>query len=203
MAGMWISERFPQFEPSLRNLTRQHLELKVEPLHLAIAYLPRREGQEDCEGIFLFEVLGGAAEQFNQEEDLFEVTYDSVPGLSTGFDQTLHLILTTPSEIKRRWRRIGRLPWKSPTPCVARITKCCTPTRLAERSSARYERQPTPPGDPPVDESFAWLLQAAADREAAEQLAAGQCGKGYCHAIAKWQQTVEKAVKAMVAALRE
>jgi len=54
-----------------------------------------------------------------------------------------------------------------------------------------------------VDEALAWLCQAAADRAAAEQLVAVATEAGHCHAIAKWQQTVEKAVKAVVACLRE
>jgi HEPN domain-containing protein len=54
-----------------------------------------------------------------------------------------------------------------------------------------------------VDESLAWLRQAAADRDAAEWLAAGKGRSWLCHSIAKWQQTVEKAIKAVIAALRE
>jgi hypothetical protein len=99
MAGEWTSERYPQFEPGLRRLTEQHRELKDEPLHLAIAFLPHRNGRDVSQGIFLFEVIGGIAEQFGQSEDLFEVTFDAIPGVPTGFDQTLHLILTTPREL--------------------------------------------------------------------------------------------------------
>jgi len=57
-----------------------------------------------------------------------------------------------------------------------------------------------------VDEALAWLHQALADREAAEReyKATAKAGSRiWCHALAKYQQTVEKAVKAMVAALRE
>lgn len=42
-----------------------------------------------------------------------------------------------------------------------------------------------------------------ADWKAAEQFAAVQEAAVRCHAIAKWQQGVEKAIKALVAALRE
>lgn len=52
-----------------------------------------------------------------------------------------------------------------------------------------------------MDEPMAWLYQAMADREAAERFVAKKGGTGRCHAIAKWQQTVEKAVKALVSAL--
>src|SRR5437868_3177104 len=99
MAGEWTSERFPQFEPAIRRLTEQHRALEDEPLHLALAYLPRRNGQEVYQGIFLFEVIGGAANCFGQSGDLFEATFEAAPGLLTGFDQTLHLILTTPREL--------------------------------------------------------------------------------------------------------
>jgi hypothetical protein len=54
-----------------------------------------------------------------------------------------------------------------------------------------------------VDESHAWLEQAISDRSAAELLADGEDVGRWCHAIAKYQQAVEKAVKAIVAALRE
>ena len=53
----------------------------------------------------------------------------------------------------------------------------------------------------PVDETTAWLYQARADWQAAERFVADEVGTGRCHAIAKWQQTVEKAVKALVSAL--
>jgi hypothetical protein len=52
-----------------------------------------------------------------------------------------------------------------------------------------------------VDEPTAWLNQARADRQAAERFGADEDRTGRCHAIAKLQQTLEKAVKAMVAAL--
>ena len=54
-----------------------------------------------------------------------------------------------------------------------------------------------------MDESFAWLQQAIADRQAAERFADSAEGWGRCHALAKCQQTVEKAIKAVVAALRD
>ena len=54
-----------------------------------------------------------------------------------------------------------------------------------------------------MDESTAWIYQANADRETAERFIADEKDAGRCHAIAKWQQTVEKAVKAIVCALHE
>jgi HEPN domain-containing protein len=52
-----------------------------------------------------------------------------------------------------------------------------------------------------VDEAYAWLQQALSDRAAAERLSGDENGVQWCHAIAKYQQTVEKAVKAIVVAL--
>ncbi len=52
-----------------------------------------------------------------------------------------------------------------------------------------------------MDEAAALICQARADRQAAERFVADEAGTGRCHAIAKWQQTVEKAVKALVCAL--
>ncbi len=102
MAGSWTSERFPQFEQPIRALTEKHRQLEDEPLHLAISYGPHRDQQD----IFLFEVIGGE-ESINPDRDLFEATFESVPGLQTGFGQRLHLVLTTPPELKQaleeRW----------------------------------------------------------------------------------------------------
>jgi hypothetical protein len=57
-----------------------------------------------------------------------------------------------------------------------------------------------------VDEPLAWLYQARADREAAEReytSMANAHSRVWCHAVAKYQQAVEKAVKSIVAGLRE
>jgi hypothetical protein len=54
-----------------------------------------------------------------------------------------------------------------------------------------------------VDESIAWFEQSAADSLAAGRMLDSKNVGMRCNAIAKWQQTVEKAVKAIVAALRE
>ena len=53
-----------------------------------------------------------------------------------------------------------------------------------------------------MDEANAWLQQARSDQRAAERLSDGADGAGLGHAVAKYQQTVEKAVKAIVAELR-
>lgn len=51
-----------------------------------------------------------------------------------------------------------------------------------------------------MDEALAWLRQGAADHAAAGRL--DDSGGGFrCHAIAKWQQAVEKSMKSVVAAL--
>lgn len=99
MAGRWSTDRFPQFAPAVRRLTEQHRGLQDEPLHLALTYLPRRDGQEINRGIFLFEVIGGLADNFGHTGDLFEASFESTPGLSTGFDEPLHLLLTTKREL--------------------------------------------------------------------------------------------------------
>jgi hypothetical protein len=101
MATEWTQKLFPRFEPAIRRLTEEHRQLEDEPLHLALAYLPRRKGREVRQGVFLFEVIGGFADHLEQDGELFEVTFDSVPGLPTGFDQTLHLILTNQRELER------------------------------------------------------------------------------------------------------
>lgn len=52
-----------------------------------------------------------------------------------------------------------------------------------------------------MDEPTAWIYQAIADRQAAERFVADEVVAGRCYFIAKWQQTVEKAVKTLVSAL--
>jgi len=54
-----------------------------------------------------------------------------------------------------------------------------------------------------MKQSEAWLVQAAADLVAGEKLFQKDDATSYCQAIAKYQQTVEKSVKAMVAAVNE
>ncbi len=57
-----------------------------------------------------------------------------------------------------------------------------------------------------MDESAAWMAQALADQAAAErerEFAERLKAPAWCHTAAKYQQAVEKAIKAMVAALRE
>jgi hypothetical protein len=100
MAGTWTSERLPQIETAIRRLTKQHRELKDETLHLALAYAPRRNGNGSHNDIFLFEVIDGTAEAFGQD-DLFETTFEASPGLKSGLEHPLHLILATPSELKK------------------------------------------------------------------------------------------------------
>ncbi len=96
MAGSWTSERFPAFEPAIRRLADQHRELKDEPLHLAIAYLPARRDQQH---VFLFEVIGERGDWVSPDHDLFEVTFTGTSGFPLASDERLHLILTTPHEL--------------------------------------------------------------------------------------------------------
>lgn len=54
-----------------------------------------------------------------------------------------------------------------------------------------------------MDESRAWICQATADRDAGETLARSGDEGDRCQTIAKWQQSVEKAVKAIMTGLRD
>lgn len=83
MAGTWISERFPQFEPAIRQLTEQHRPLQDEPLHLAVSYGPER-GQQD---IFLFEVIGVGGRPLCEDHELFETVFTSHSGFPMRADQ--------------------------------------------------------------------------------------------------------------------
>jgi HEPN domain-containing protein len=54
-----------------------------------------------------------------------------------------------------------------------------------------------------MKQSEAWLLQAASDFAAAAAVFDKADASTYCQSIAKYQQTVEKSVKGMIAALNE
>jgi hypothetical protein len=105
MAGEWTTERFPQFEASIQRLAEKHRELDDEPLHLAMAYQPAGP-KRDQQHIYLFEVIGGWGES-NPDRELFETTFDPNSRLHFGFEQQMHLILTTPQEfrtaLEERW----------------------------------------------------------------------------------------------------
>lgn len=99
MAGTWTSERFPQFESAIRQLTEQHRQLKDEPLHLAVSYGPEREPQD----IFLLEVIGGD-HPLSLDHELFETVFTSTSGFPMRADQNLHLVLTTLGELETALR---------------------------------------------------------------------------------------------------
>src|SRR5262249_22126007 len=54
-----------------------------------------------------------------------------------------------------------------------------------------------------MTETRAWLFQAHADLACADKILDINDPSTYCHSIAKYQQAVEKAIKALVAALRD
>src|SRR4051794_11789125 len=81
-------------------------------------------------------------------------------------------------------------------------TEFCTRTRPGSGSWRGFKQRPVA-WRPPMDEPTAWLSQARADWRAAERFLAAEENAVYCHAIAKWQQTLEKAIKAIVSALHD
>jgi hypothetical protein len=100
----WLSQRFPHLRRQLLELAKQHLKLRDEPLHLALAYDPGRDSQD----IFLFELLDNfGGNEINPDAELFEATFGSSNGFSLEPGQKLHLILTNPAEFRtaldRRW----------------------------------------------------------------------------------------------------
>jgi hypothetical protein len=96
---------YPRFGEALRELVREHLKIKDEPLRMAVYYAPERDEGD----VFLFEVIEGfGANEIDGDRELFEVTYSSAPGFPLESGQTLHLVLTNPREyevaVKERWR---------------------------------------------------------------------------------------------------
>jgi hypothetical protein len=100
----WLSQRFPHLRRQLLELAKQHLRLRDEPLHLAMAYDPGRDSQD----VFLFELLDNfGGNEINPDAVLFEATFGASSSFSLEPDQRLHLILTNPAEFRtaldRRW----------------------------------------------------------------------------------------------------
>ncbi|MCK4659411.1 MAG: hypothetical protein KAV82_07805 [Phycisphaerae bacterium] len=101
---------YPKHRDQLWRLVQQHLELRDEPLLLAVYYAPER----DLNDVFLFEVIenfGGNGTDV--KHDLFEVTYGSVSAFTLEHDQRLHLVLTNLLEfrvaVQEGWAHIGEL----------------------------------------------------------------------------------------------
>lgn len=97
MAGSWTTERFPQYERSLRKLIDQHREIEDEPLHLAISYQPPRDPHD----VFLFEVIGDSIDGIRTDRDLFEVTFEPTAQLPLASGERMHLVLTNPREFRQ------------------------------------------------------------------------------------------------------
>jgi hypothetical protein len=90
-------ERFPTLEGPLRELATQHREISDGPLHLALAFDPGRVGPN----VFLFEVLGGfGRDEVSPDRELFEVSFGATDTLPLAKGQRLHLILTSPTELR-------------------------------------------------------------------------------------------------------
>ena len=86
---------FPAYENQLQELVTEHLELKDQPLILALYYAPVREPTH----IFLLEIVENFARgNVDPNRELFEVTFGTASGFRMGVNQRLHLILTNPRE---------------------------------------------------------------------------------------------------------
>lgn len=92
----WTGTRFPKIEQDLRSLAKDHLEnLKDQPLHLAIVYSLERDPQ----AIFLFELLSNfGSDAISEDNEFFEVAFESSNSLRLEEGQWLHLVLTNPNE---------------------------------------------------------------------------------------------------------
>jgi hypothetical protein len=91
-----LQHDFPQSESKVEGLVRGHLEIKDEPLLLALYYAPERDPQD----IFVFEVIENfGGDSIDPDRRLFEITHASQTAFPLKMDQELHLVLTNPSEL--------------------------------------------------------------------------------------------------------
>ena len=93
----WTMRRFPHLDRQLRELASRHLELRDEPLHLALTYDPGRDSGD----VFLLEVLGNFGfDEVSEEKELFEVTFEPTQDLTLEPGRKLHLLLTNTNELR-------------------------------------------------------------------------------------------------------
>ncbi len=95
---------FPGYHEVVQELVEEHLEIKDQPLLLALYYAPDRDSND----VFLFEVadkFGG--NRVTEEKAFMEVTFGADSELRIGKKQRLHLVITNPNEfraaIRNRW----------------------------------------------------------------------------------------------------
>ncbi len=165
---------------------RQHRALKHEPLRLAVYFAPPRRGKGD---IFLFEVIDGfGADGVDPDHKLFEFGYGSTPAFPMRDDLTLRMILTNPTElrvaIRDHWKGIEKLR-------AARDAGRSTViyADAIGRAALGCHRMTLPQ---------AWMRQAESDYRAALRVDNPSDPRTRCQAISKYQQCVEKAVKAVL-----
>lgn len=97
MATDTATTRFPNYLQQVRELVEEHKKLDSEPLLLAIYYAPSR----DPDDIFLFEVIENfGSNSRDQDQELFEVAYDSTAQFSLPPGKHLRMILTNPVELR-------------------------------------------------------------------------------------------------------
>ena len=98
------------YEEQVRELVQEHLELKDDPLLLALQYQP----EDDTENVFLLEVIEGfGGNAVDPEKDLFQVSFGAASGFPIKQEQRLYMTLTNPQEIKvafqENWPLIQRI----------------------------------------------------------------------------------------------
>lgn len=87
----------PPFLAQIEQLVKEHLQLRDEPLLLAVYFEPERNPGD----IFLFEVIEGfGAGRIDEDGKLFEVAYGSTPSFPLPPGRRLHLVLTSPEELE-------------------------------------------------------------------------------------------------------
>lgn len=80
----------------LRKLVEEHRKLP-EPLVLAVHYRPDRDPQD----IFLFEVISDLDDgEADPDREFFEVSFSATEAFPMEAGQRLHLVLTSPEELK-------------------------------------------------------------------------------------------------------
>ena len=96
-----VLQDFPQSQVKVDGLVRRHLDIKDEPLLLAVYYAsrPRPAGH----------IPVGSARTFRgrfrqPDRELFEIGYTSQPAFPLNPGQDLHLVLTNPVELEQALR---------------------------------------------------------------------------------------------------
>ena len=88
---------YPDYQQQVERLVSQHRQLEHQPLLLALYYAQ----DSDPQGVYLLEVISQFGyNEVSEDQDMFEIEYNSSPGFLLPAGSRLHILLTNPVELQ-------------------------------------------------------------------------------------------------------